>query len=291
MVAGLQQSFQQLPQVLLQLTPNQITDFTTLIKLTPKPIQVVSFREERQLRKTLQQTLSERGIEPAESLAVRLSRIGITPPDLDTLTSLLQADQNLQIIEAVYAISMMTTNSQTIHTAVDRAARIVFALKSYTHQDVPDNASTSIPAGIDAVLSLYQNYLKRGIELTKDYAPVPKVPCNDEDLMQVWTNLIHNALQAMNYQGQLRIRATQQDQLVVVEITDTGCGIPPEHRERIFEPFFTTKPKGEGTGLGLDIVRRIVEKYYGRIEFESQPGHTVFQVWLPLNRPVADQSA
>ena len=102
--------------------------------------------------------------------------------------------------------------------------------------------------------------------------------------MQVWTNLIHNALQAMDYRGQLGIRTTQQAQQVVVTISDTGCGIPPEHRERIFEPFFTTKPKGEGTGLGLDIVRRIVEKYQGRIEVESQPGQTIFQVWLPLER-------
>ena len=289
-VAGLQQSFQQLPQVLLQLTPDQVTAFINLLTLIQKPSEVFSFREERQLRQRLQNTLSEQGVDPAERLADLLSKIGIAPAEVNALESLLQTGQNLQILEAAYAISMMTTNSQTICTAVDRAARIVFALKSYTHQDVPDSASTSIPAGIDAVLTLYQNHLKRGIELIKDYAPVPDVPCNAEDLMQVWTNLIHNALQAMNYRGQLGIRTVQQDQQAVVTISDTGCGILPEHRARIFEPFFTTKAKGEGTGLGLDIVRRIVEKYQGRIEVESQPGQTIFQVWLPLEQPASSGS-
>ncbi|MEO1400121.1 MAG: ATP-binding protein [Cyanobacteria bacterium J06635_1] len=291
-VAGLQQSFRQLPQVLLTLNPEQMTAFSTLVKLTQRPTQIHSFRAERQLRKTLQQALSKQGIEPAASLADLLSKMGITLPDLDALASLLQTPKNYQIIESAHAISMVTTNSQTIRTAVDRAARIVFALKSYTqtshpHPVIADNARTSIPEGIDAVLTLYQNHLKRGVELTKNYTPVPEVPCDAESLMQVWTNLIHNALQAMNYRGQLGVQVAQHDQQVVVTISDTGCGILPEHQARIFEPFFTTKPRGEGTGLGLDIVRRIVEKYHGRIEVESQPGHTIFQVWLPLERPAS----
>ncbi|MEM8806572.1 MAG: ATP-binding protein [Cyanobacteria bacterium P01_G01_bin.38] len=287
-IAGLKQSFQQLPQVLLQLTPDQTTDFINLLVLIQKPRQVISFREERRLRQTLQQTLAERDIEPAAPLADLLSKIGIAIADLDALTRLLKTPKNLQVIEAAHAISMVTANSQTIRTAVDRAARIVFALKSYTHQDVSDDATASIQEGIDAVLTLYQSYLKRGVELTKDFAPVPEVPADAEDLMQVWTNLIHNALQAMDFQGQLGVHVAQQGQQVVVTITDTGCGISPEHRDRIFDPFFTSKPRGEGTGLGLDIVRRIVEKYHGRIEVESQPGHTIFQVWLPLERSETD---
>lgn len=283
-VAGLQQSFQHLPQVLLRLTTDQVTAFLNLLALIQKPPKVFSFREERQLRQTLKKTLSEQGVEPVEPLADVLSKLGIVTANLDTLTSVLKTSQNVQILEAAYAISMTTTNSQTIRTAVDRAARIVFALKSYTHQDLPGNAKTSISEGIEAVLTLYQNYLKRGIELTKNYETISEVPCNAEDLMQVWTNLIHNALQAMDYQGQLEIKVAQKDQQAVVTISDTGHGISPEHQERIFEPFFTTKSKGEGTGLGLDIVRRIIEKYQGRIEVMSQPGHTVFQVWLPLER-------
>ncbi|MEO0456341.1 MAG: ATP-binding protein [Cyanobacteria bacterium P01_A01_bin.114] len=287
-MAGLQQSFQQLPQMLLRLTPEQITDFLNLLTLIQKPRQVISFREERQLRQTLQKDLSERGIEPAVTLADLLSKIGVTPSDLEALTSLLKTPQNRQIIEATHAVSMVTTNSQTIRTAVDRAARIIFALKSYTHRDVSKNAHASIADGIDAILTLYQNHLKRGVELVKDYQPVPEVPCDPEDLMQVWTNLIHNALQAMNYQGQLGVKVAQQGRQAVVTITDTGSGISPQHRDRIFEPFFTTKAKGEGTGLGLDIVQRIIEKYHGRIEVESRPGHTVFQVWLPLERTGSD---
>lgn len=290
-VASLQQSLQQLPQLLWQLTPEQITDFMHLATLNQKDSRVHSFREERNLRRGLQQALDEMEIEPAILLADLLSKIGVTTADLDALTSLLKTDQNRQIVQAAHALSMVTTNSQTIRNAVDRAARIVFALKSYTYQDIPEDASTSVSAGIEDVLTLYQGYLKRGVELTKDYAPVPEVPCNAEDLMQIWTNLIHNALQAMDYRGQLGIQIAQQDQQVVVMIRDSGCGISPEHRDRIFEPFFTTKAKGEGTGLGLDIVRRLVEKYHGRIEVKSQPGRTVFQVWLPINRPAIDASA
>jgi signal transduction histidine kinase len=99
--------------------------------------------------------------------------------------------------------------------------------------------------------------------------------------MQVWTNLIHNAIQAMEGKGKLEIVVREQDNYVIVQVTDSGCGIPPEIQERIFEPFFTTKPLGEGSGLGLDIVKKIVNKHEGRIEVESVPGETTFRVWLP----------
>jgi signal transduction histidine kinase len=132
-------------------------------------------------------------------------------------------------------------------------------------------------------LAIYQNQLKRGVEQIKDYQPVPNIPCYPDELMQVWSNLISNAIQAVNYRGTLTIAVSQKDDCIVVEIGDTGSGIPIEIQEKIFEPFFTTKPLGEGSGLGLSIVRQIVERHRGKIDFCSQPGHTEFSVWLPAN--------
>jgi signal transduction histidine kinase len=122
------------------------------------------------------------------------------------------------------------------------------------------------------------------VEVVRNYqAQLPAVLCYPDELNQVWTNLIHNALQAMDNQGTLTIEAVQKDTSVLVKITDSGKGIPPEILPKIFEPFFTTKPAGEGSGLGLDIVKKIIEKHQGKIDVESVPGKTAFTVSLPIN--------
>jgi signal transduction histidine kinase len=142
----------------------------------------------------------------------------------------------------------------------------------------------NITQGIETVLTLYQNQIKQGVEVVRNYqAQLPAVQCYPDELNQVWTNLIHNALQAMDNQGTLTIDAVQKDTSVLVKITDSGKGIPPEILPNIFEPFFTTKPAGEGSGLGLDIVKKIIEKHQGKIDVESVPGQTAFTVSLPIN--------
>ena len=131
-------------------------------------------------------------------------------------------------------------------------------------------------------MTLYYNQIKHGVEVVKKFQPVPIIRCAPHELNQVWTNLIQNALQAMDNKGQLEIAVFQQNGQVVTQITDSGPGIPDEIKDRIFEPFFTTKPVGEGSGLGLDIVRKIVEKHQGNVEVESRPGRTTFSVRLPI---------
>ncbi|MDY7016226.1 MAG: ATP-binding protein, partial [Cyanobacteriota bacterium] len=106
-----------------------------------------------------------------------------------------------------------------------------------------------------------------------------------DELVQVWTNLIHNGIQAMEGKGTLEIGIEQRDRNLVVEVTDSGCGIPPEIQDKIFQPFFTTKSAGEGSGLGLDIARKIIEKHQGTIAFSSVPGKTTFTVALPIQQP------
>ncbi len=125
--------------------------------------------------------------------------------------------------------------------------------------------------------------LKRGIVVAREYAPdLPKVMAYGSELNQVWTNLIDNAADSMKEKGKLSIRVVRENDYVLVEIADNGPGIPPEVQSRIFEPFFTTKGVGDGTGLGLDVVHRIVKKMRGLVTVTSVPGDTRFQVRIPI---------
>ncbi|NJK74400.1 MAG: GHKL domain-containing protein [Microcoleus sp. SU_5_6] len=137
--------------------------------------------------------------------------------------------------------------------------------------------------GIETVLTLYQNNLKHGVEVLRNFQKIEPILCYPDRLNQVWTNLIHNALQAMDNRGTLTLDVSQDNDLIKVAVTDSGKGIPPEILPKIFEPFFTTKPPGEGTGLGLDIVSKIVDKHGGKMEVASVPGKTTFTVFLPVN--------
>jgi len=135
-------------------------------------------------------------------------------------------------------------------------------------------------------LTILSHRLKRGVTVVRDYdANLPRVCAYGGELNQVWTNLMDNAIDAMDGPGQLRIRTARELDRVLVEIGDNGPGVPAELQDRIFEPFFTTKGVGEGTGLGLDTVCRIVRKHHGDIKLESQPGDTRFQVRIPIDQP------
>jgi len=281
---ALDNSLQQLPQLFRQLSSEQQVHFFNLLSATQQQPEILSFREERKLKRAFRQELETQGIEDADTVADNLVKMGFTQ-NIASLMSLLQSANNALILEAAYNISMQKNNSENIKLAVERAAKIVFALKSYARQDqIGEMVKAQVTEGINVVLTIYHNQLKQGIEVSKDYAEVPLIFCYPEELNQVWTNLIHNAIQAMNNQGKLDIVVSEQDNCIVVQITDSGCGIPPEIQERIFEPFFTTKPAGEGSGLGLDIVRRIIDKHQGKIDVESQPGRTAFRVWLPIRQ-------
>lgn len=139
--------------------------------------------------------------------------------------------------------------------------------------------------GIETVLTLYDNQIKQGVEVIRNYRDLPPILCYPDELNQVWTNLIHNALHAMANRGTLTVEVTQEGQQAKISITDSGSGIPPEIQSKIFDPFFTTKPPGEGSGLGLDIVKKIIIKHSGQIAVESQPGRTTFSVLLPIKFP------
>jgi signal transduction histidine kinase len=146
---------------------------------------------------------------------------------------------------------------------------------------------TDLHAGLDATLVMLGGKIGPGVHVVKDYdRSLPDVPAYAGELNQVWTNLIHNALDAMAGEGTLTLRTRRDGDCALVEIGDTGPGIPQELRRRVFEPFFTTKPVGQGTGLGLDVSWRIaVKRHGGDLRVTSEPGDTRFQVLLPLSEP------
>jgi signal transduction histidine kinase len=174
-----------------------------------------------------------------------------------------------------------------IADASTRISTLVSAAKQYSQMDRAPFQVVDVRELLDSTLVMLGRKIGDGIEVVKDYDPdLPQIPCYAAELNQVWTNLIDNAVSAMAGSGTLTIRTRRQEDTALIDIQDTGPGVPAEIKDRIFEPFFTTKPVGEGTGLGLDISWRIVvRKHHGDIGLESEPGRTVFRVQLPLNVP------
>lgn len=280
---ALNDSIRQLPELFQRLNQEQQQDFLALVERALQGEASLSSREERRAKRALRNHLEDLDIAEADLIADMLVDMGIYD-NVDEFIPFFQAGDISFILQAAYNLSSQQKNSQNITTAVERASKVVFALKSYARYDQSDTMlEANVTEGIDVVLTIYHNQLKRGIEVTKNYQSVPNILCLPDELNQVWTNLIHNAIQAMDNQGELAISVFQQNDQVVVQITDSGPGIPEKIKERIFEPFFTTKPAGEGSGLGLDIVRKIVAKHQGKIEVDSQPGHTTFSVILPID--------
>lgn len=176
-------------------------------------------------------------------------------------------------------------NIKNIRYAIRNVVRIVKALKSYSHLDQSKTLSpANLTEGLETTLVILHNQLKYGIEVIRNFKEIPPVICNPDELNQVWTNLIQNAVQALKGNGRIEISVfAEKDDRVVIQIEDNGPGIPARIQDRIWDPFFTTKDQGEGTGLGLGIVKGIVEKHKGKITLNSGPGKTVFRVELPID--------
>ncbi|MFB8789227.1 MAG: ATP-binding protein [Potamolinea sp.] len=279
---ALKESLTQLPQLSQRLSTQQQTEFFTLVERALNSNDQISTKEKRQFKRNLTTQLEENSINNARRLADILTDMGISE-NIELFLPLFKAPDVDWILQLAYNLVRLQSNSKNISTAVELAAKIVFALKNYARYDTSGKKqSAQITDGIETVLDLYHNQLKKGVQVIRDYQPLPPILCYPDELMQVWTNLIYNAIQAMNNQGKLQIVVSQQDNQAVVQVTDCGCGIPPEIKDKIFEPFFTTKPVGEGSGLGLDIVKKIVDKHSGKIEVESEPGRTTFSVFLPI---------
>jgi signal transduction histidine kinase len=280
--AILDENLENLPAFFQRLSPERHSDFVALLHKSIHQTETLSTREKRQLKRTLKQELESLGVENLDTVTTTLVNLGVSD-NVQTWLALLKDPDSENIFKVVYALAVLQKSTKNITTATDRAAKVVFALRNYARYDQSgEKIEANIVDGIETVLTLYYNQMKHGVEVIRNYGEGISILCYPDELNQVWTNLIHNAIQAMDYKGILQINVKQQDSNVVVSITDNGKGIPPEVMPKIFEPFFTTKPAGEGSGLGLDIVKKIIEKHQGQITAESVTGKTTFTVYLPI---------
>jgi signal transduction histidine kinase len=217
-------------------------------------------------------------------LAAGLARRNVKPELVESLFANLDSDTARAALVRIAASVEIASLLHEIESSTSRISDLVGAIKEYTHMDQAPVLNVDLVKSLETTLTILNHKLKQGVAVQRDYQGVPLlVNSFGSELNQVWTNIIDNAIDSMHGRGELRIRTYRDEECAVVEIVDNGPGIPEEVQPHIFEPFFTTKGVGEGTGLGLDTVQRIVKKHRGNIQVSSKPGETRFQVWLPLS--------
>jgi len=228
--------------------------------------------------------LSAKGVGKVWELAPGLAEIGLDRAKLEALASDIGAAAIGPAAKFLVATKGVQSVLYEISEGATRISEIVKALKTYTYLDQAPVQEVDVHEGLESTLVILRSKLKPGIEVRREFAAeLPRITAYGSELNQVWTNIIDNAADAMEGRGVVTLRTRAEGGAVVVEIEDTGPGIPPENQSRIFDPFFTTKPPGKGTGLGLDISYRIVvQRHRGDIKVFSRPGKTTFQVTLPM---------
>jgi signal transduction histidine kinase len=231
--------------------------------------------------------LEEHGVTDAWDLAPPLVAAGIDAGQLEQVAAGVPAELLPRAVGTLAAACEAESLLDEVVEATGRISKLVGAAKQYTQMDRSPLQNLGVHDGLESTLTMLGHKLGEGIEVVRDYdRSLPKLPAYEGELNQVWTNLIDNAVDAMDGSGTLTVRTRRDDDCVLVEIGDTGPGIPEPVAAHIFEPFYTTKPVGKGTGLGLDICWRIVvQRHGGDLRFSSTPGDTRFQVLLPTGGP------
>ena len=216
-------------------------------------------------------------------LAADLAQRNVKPAVIATLFDSLEPKTARAALVRISAAIEIADLVHEIENATSRISDLVRAIKEYTYMDQSPVQNVDIVKSLETTLTILNHKLKHGVNVERDYQKIPLlVNSFGSELNQVWTNIIDNAIDAMHGKGDLRVRTYKDGDCVMVEIADNGPGIPPDIEPHIFEPFFTTKGVGEGTGLGLDTVQRIIRKHRGSIEVDSKPGDTLFRISLPL---------
>jgi signal transduction histidine kinase len=232
----------------------------------------------------LEEWLEHRQIDNAWEVAPNLVSLDYSPSQLDSLSAQFAQPQVPALIEWLNCSYVIYNLLEEIQMGSSRISEIVRALKAYSYLDQAPIQSVNLHEGLDSTLVMLRSKLKQGVTVQREYDPkLPAIQAYGSELNQVWTNLIDNAIDAMNGQGSITLRTRHDQEWAIVEIEDNGPGIPEDIQPKLFDPFFTTKPPGKGTGLGLNISYNIVvQKHQGRIEVFSEPGKTRFEVRLPL---------
>ncbi|MBE2220035.1 MAG: response regulator [Anaerolineae bacterium] len=219
-----------------------------------------------------------------------LVSMGYDTAQLEQLVAGFEKEQITAVLTWLISCFTIYTVLNEIGEGAGRMTEIVKALKTYTYLDQAPVQNVNVHEGLDNTLIMLRSKLKKGIVVHRDYCDnLPRIEAYGSELNQVWTNIIDNAVAAMNGQGEIFIRTHYTGSWITIEIEDNGPGIPPAIQTKIFDPFFTTKPPGEGTGLGLNISYNIItQKHHGQISVKSQPGQTLFQIKLPVNQEKED---
>jgi signal transduction histidine kinase len=249
---------------------------------TPIPSDPLSLSDQED---ELQEWLEHHSVEQAWEIAPVLVSFGWDRDELERLTEYFSTIQLPVVVRWLAASSSVYGLLEELAKSAEAISEIVKAVKTYSYLDQAPVQEVDIEESLENTLVILRPKIKAGISITRDYADdVPRIEAYGSELNQVWTNIIDNAIDAMRGQGELVLRTyTKDDDVIVVEITDNGPGIPPEIQPRIFEPFFTTKAPGVGTGLGMHIAYNIVvHKHNGQIQVASKPGETQFRVTLPI---------
>ncbi len=283
------------PDIFMQAVKVQMTDEQikavneVLVGRIAKGVQSYSLMEKAEKEDEVMDWLDDHEIEDSDSMAENLVDYGFGPEELDRV-----ADE----VEQKYLSGMLAWINQNLVTerlvdeieeASSRINKLVSSVKSYTHMDqAPEKKPTDIHVGIENTLTMLAHKIKKSnIQVHRSFDPnLPKVFVFPSEMNQVWTNIIDNAIDAMenSENKELSITTTCNSQFINVMISDTGSGIPEEVQDKIFDPFFTTKEIGKGTGMGMEVVHRIVtNQHNGSVTFLTEPGHTEFSVCFPLN--------
>lgn len=256
--------------------------FFRLLERSANETTTLTTREERTLKKGLTAELESIGIINVREVANQFAKVRLYK-DIIEYIPLVKSQYADLIFETAYQMVDLQSSTDNISIGVDKATKMIKALKSYARYDnTNDMVKANIKDSLETVLTIYHNQIKQNTELIREYDEIEDIYCYIDELNQVWTNLIHNALQAMEYQGMLTIGIKDDKLYQIVSVKDSGCGIPDDIKDKIFNAFFTTKPAGVGTGLGLDILKKIIDKHNGKVEFSSTVGvGTEFRVYIP----------
>jgi signal transduction histidine kinase len=238
------------------------------------------------LEETLDSILQSYGHADSWELSAALARRNMPPETLTSLLKHFDPGMARDALARIAASAELSTLLGTIESGTERISNLVRTMNEYTNVNQGPVQNVDVARSLETTLGTLVHILQPKVTVQRAYEPVPLlVNASGTELNQVWTNLIENAIDAMQGEGELRVRTFCEDHYVVVEIGDSGPGVPPEIKPYIFDPFFTTKGVGEGTGLGLNTVQTIVRKFGGNIHVSSKPGDTRFQVRLPWVDP------
>jgi signal transduction histidine kinase len=240
--------------------------------------------ERSDLETEIAERLEEIGMPEAWDVAASLADSGIQTADIHRIVMACSCDGLAAGLRWISEALVLSDLSAEIEDAASRIAELVATVKDYSSMDQAPSQEVDVRQGLISTLKILGHKIReKNIQVVKEFDPaVPSIVAIPGELNQVWTNLIANAIDAMSPGGTLSLRTAPEGPCILVEIGDTGTGIPDEIRNRIFDPFFTTKPVGQGTGLGLDVAYKIVVDHHGgSLRFRSRPGETVFEVRLP----------